>query len=120
MRVLLSHYFRPDDDKLVIDAGIVDWIEALDGFTAAAIDAACQAHIRDGKWRPTPAAIRQRCEQRASRTGAGDKLALSRDELQLLEGKVLPTARDWLTIPGLAERGRKTLEYWGEPVEDFA
>ena len=27
---------------------------------------------------------------------------------------ILPTARRCLTIPGLAEHGRKTLEFWGE------
>jgi hypothetical protein len=41
-------------------------------------------------------------------------MALSRSELALLEDTILPTARRWLTIPGLAEHGRKTLEYWGE------
>lgn len=44
----------------------------------------------------------------------GEKASLSRDALFLLEDKVLPCARRWLQIPGLAEHGRKTLEYWGE------
>lgn len=114
VKVLLSHYFRPDEDKSVIDAATVDWLEALEGFSAEAIDAACQAHIRTGKFRPTPAMIRERCEQRANKSGRGDKMALSRDELTLLEDKILPTARRWLTIPGLAEHGRQTLAYWGE------
>lgn len=44
----------------------------------------------------------------------GDKSTLTRDELELLETKILPTARRWLTIPSLAEHGRQTLDYWGE------
>ena len=44
----------------------------------------------------------------------GDKNMLTAAELALLETKILPTARRWLSIPGLAEHGRKTLEFWGE------
>ena len=112
--MLLSHYYLPDDDRAILDAAMVDWIEALDGFSAAQIDAACQRHIRDGRFRPSPARIRELCEQRAAKTGTGDKMALSRSELALLEDTILPTARRCLTIPGLAEHGRKTLEFWGE------
>jgi hypothetical protein len=48
------------------------------------------------------------------KTEAGHRGSLSSDELHLLETKVLPTARRWLEIPGLAHHGRQTLEYWGE------
>lgn len=47
----------------------------------------------------------------------GDRSKMSHDELGLLTEKVLPTAKRWLTIPGLAEHGRKTLEYWGEHID---
>ncbi len=46
----------------------------------------------------------------------GDRNDLSRDELDLLENKILPAARRWLFIPELAEHGRSTLTYWGEPL----
>ncbi len=44
----------------------------------------------------------------------GDRAGLSRDQLYILDTKVLPTARRWLSIPGLAHHGRKTHDYWGE------
>lgn len=45
----------------------------------------------------------------------GDRSGLSRDELDLLENQILPTAEKWLAeLPGLADHGRKTLAYWGE------
>lgn len=47
----------------------------------------------------------------------GDKNKLSHDELQLLETKILPTARRWLNIAGLEEHAMKTLRYWGESFE---
>jgi hypothetical protein len=110
----LSHYYLPDDDRAILDAAMVDWIEALDGFSAAQIDAACQRHIRDGRFRPSPARIRELCEQRAAKSRGGDKMELNRAELALLEDIILPGARRWLTIPGLAEHGRKTLAFWGD------
>lgn len=47
----------------------------------------------------------------------GDKLALSKDQLNLLENKVLPTARKWLGITDLAEHAVKTLTFWGETFD---
>lgn len=46
----------------------------------------------------------------------GDKLMLRADELDLLESQILPTARRWLSDPGLADHGRQTLMYWGEEI----
>lgn len=47
----------------------------------------------------------------------GQRNSLSRDELFTLEDVVLPTARRWVRdIPGLADHGKKTLDYWGEPI----
>lgn len=46
----------------------------------------------------------------------GDKNMLRADELDLLENHILPTARRWLTIPGLKDHGRQTLMYWGEEI----
>ena len=43
-----------------------------------------------------------------------DRSKLSRDQLFLLNDKILPTARKWLGIPGLKEHGEKTLAHWGE------
>ena len=47
----------------------------------------------------------------------GDKNSLTHDELVLLEGKILPTARRWVAMPGLAAHGMQTRTYWGEPFE---
>lgn len=44
----------------------------------------------------------------------GDRRALTFDERELLETKILPTARRWLKIPGLADHGKQTLRFWGE------
>lgn len=47
----------------------------------------------------------------------GDRNALTRDELDTLENRVLPTARSWLRdYPALAHHAKKTLAYWGEQV----
>ena len=49
----------------------------------------------------------------------GDKSRLKRDELTLLETKILPTARKWLrTFPNLAHHAVQTLTYWGEELVD--
>ena len=47
-------------------------------------------------------------------TKRGDRTSLSYDDRVTLETRVLPTAREWLKIPGLQDHGRQTLEYWGE------
>jgi hypothetical protein len=45
----------------------------------------------------------------------GDRRKLSHDQLALLDGKIIPTARKWLGT-SLDEHARKTLEFWGEKV----
>ncbi len=47
----------------------------------------------------------------------GDRNALSPDERFILEDKVLPTARRWLSMPGLDVHAMQTLDYWGETYE---
>jgi hypothetical protein len=44
----------------------------------------------------------------------GDRSSLTHDELELLEGNILPTARRWLKIPALRDHARQTLAHWGE------
>ena len=46
----------------------------------------------------------------------GDRNSLSMDDQVILETRVLPTARRWLDIPGLRDKGASTLAYWGESV----
>ena len=96
---------------------IVDWVRALSGYSQEQISAACDMHLRDQKsGRPKPADILGRISNGSSGggMGRGDKSKLSRDAIVLLESTVLPNARKWLSIPGLADQGRQTLEYWGE------
>jgi hypothetical protein len=47
------------------------------------------------------------------------RASLSFDEREILDTRVLPTARRWLRqYPNLAEHAAKTLTYWGEPLID--
>lgn len=65
---------------------------------------------------PTVYEINAASPKRAEDTSErGQRASLSSNDLHTLETKVLPTARRWLEIPSLAEHGRQTLEYWGEP-----
>ena len=48
-------------------------------------------------------------------TAQGSRVGLSFDQLDLLENKVLPTARKWVREgSAMADHGRQTLAYWGE------
>lgn len=47
----------------------------------------------------------------------GDRSRLSQDEAFILDTKVLPTARRWLSMPGLDRHAMQTLTYWGEAFE---
>ena len=116
IETLLSHYFQPDQAIEVTEAAMDDWLKALGGFSQPALEHACDSYLRDQpRRRPTPGDIRFRASSfRVTNSGEGKRDALSHDERELLEGKILPTARRWLSIPGLAEYGQKTLEYWGE------
>jgi len=122
VKTLLSHYFQPSEANDLRDAALKDWVSDLLPFSQQAIRNACDSYRRDQpRRRPTPGDIRQRCvaysDAREDRASDDPRLKLSHDELQLLEQKVLPTARRWvLEIPGLREHGEKTLAYWGEPV----
>ena len=49
----------------------------------------------------------------------GNRNALGRDELEILDTKVLPTARRWLReFPQMAEHAVSALQHWGEPLVD--
>jgi hypothetical protein len=49
----------------------------------------------------------------------GDRAELSGHELQILDEKVIPTARKWLRVyPNLAHHAAQTLAYWGEELID--
>lgn len=118
IKVLLSHYFQPDNPQDVQEAAIDDWIEALSPFSQPAIDNACRRYLHNQpRRRPTPGDIRAAAQafgKNTSEAKNGAKAELTRDDLHILETKMLPTARRWLSIPDLADHGRKTLEYWGE------
>lgn len=97
---------------------MMDWIKALSNFSQGQISAACDDYLRkETRSRPTPADIRgligARRESEKIQQG-GDKASLSMDERHLLETQILPTARKWLNVPGLAGHGKSTLAYWGE------
>ncbi len=47
----------------------------------------------------------------------GDRTTLTPDERNILENQVLPTARRWLSMPGLDVHAMQTLDYWGETYE---
>ena len=120
--VLLSHYFQPDNPVEVQQAALADWVSALAPFPQHVIERACERYLRNQpRRRPTPGDIRAICEARQetksdSAAPRGSRAALTYDQLDLLESKVLPTARKWLGIPGLEDFGRDTLAYWGEKI----
>jgi hypothetical protein len=124
VETLLAHYFTPELSKEAVEAAIDDWIKTLIHLSPDAIENACSGYLRDQpRRRPTPGDIRQRAESHAKARETNDqqerdpRLDLSHDELQLLEEKVLPTARRWVAeIPTLAIQGAKTLAHWGERV----
>ena len=98
---------------------MMDWIQALSGFSQDQISAACSQYLcQEPKRRPTPADIRlfvlEMRGSTESQSGRGDRNSLTRDEAQLLYEKILPSARRMLTVPGLREHGEGTLAYWGE------
>lgn len=47
---------------------------------------------------------------------SGDRMLLNFSDRELLETKVLPTARRWLGISGLRDHGEATLKFWGESI----
>jgi len=124
VETLLAHYFSPDLSQEVVEAAIEDWINALIHLPANAITEACSGYLCDQpRRRPTPGDIRHRAENYAKARQPHEererdpRLDLSHDELQLLEEKVLPTARRWVEeIPTLAIQGAKTMAHWGERV----
>jgi hypothetical protein len=49
----------------------------------------------------------------------GNREALTRDQLDALDTKVLPTARRWLReFPQMAHHAISTLNHWNEPLVD--
>lgn len=125
VRTLLSHYFQPDQPIEVQDAALEDWAEMLTPYSRQAIEYACTSYLRDQpRRRPTPGDIRVRAIGHRTAPSVpremGDRSALSYDELDLLENKILPTARRWCTdFPELREHGMQTLEFWGEQVPEL-
>ncbi|MCP4206696.1 MAG: hypothetical protein GY767_06580 [Shimia sp.] len=94
-----------------------DWVRFLAPFSKVSIDSAFDAHLRDSpKDRPTPGGIQQRARgfQTESVVADNPRERLTHDEKRFLSDRVLPTAKRWLTIPGLADHGKKTLEFWEE------
>lgn len=119
VKATLSHY--PEDwkqDSGVRDLAMDDWLDFLAPYSKKAIDLALSAHLRDQpRSKPTPGDIRARAaaHQTASATAQKNpRDGLTYDELQLLNEKVLPTAKRWLQIPGLRDYAESTLRYWGE------
>lgn len=47
-----------------------------------------------------------------------DRRSLSPQELEILDGQIIPAARRWLSNPILARHGAETLAFWGEPLID--
>ena len=123
VRAILSGFWG-DEDKQVQAVEVGSWVASLSGYTVAEVQRGWDAYQRRGP--------RSRSSGRLTRPGAvdiirhmtdgtvsadrGDKAKLSFDERELLETKVLPTARRWLSIPGLSEHGAQTLAFWGEEV----
>lgn len=48
----------------------------------------------------------------------GNRVTLTANELDLLETKILPTARRWLGVYSLRQHGIQTLRHWGEEAPE--
>lgn len=118
IKTLLSHYPGPSVAPEVEREAMKDWLRMLAGFSQQDIEHGCAAWLRhQPRRRPTPGDIRAMAAEHGKAKkpeGRGDRSTLSRDELEILETRTIPLAREWLKIPGLAEHGRAFLDYWGE------
>jgi len=82
VKVLLSHFWRPDDPVEVEEALLRDWVECLKDFTTDEINTACRAYlarperseagraIRPGPWIIVRMIERQRAHDQAIRRKA--------------------------------------------------
>ena len=95
------------------------------GFVAAFVDRALDAMEFQMTYRswPTKGELAKVCEGLSPRVAAvaaggmdrGDRTQLTMDERQLLETRVLPTARRWVSgMPGISDHAKNTLAFWGE------
>lgn len=104
-----------------------DWVAGLSRFSREAITYACATYRAQERGRVpelSDIAARARAfeKERAGpvprplgvKPGCGDRSKLSFDERRILEDEVLPRARSWLDVPGLADQGRRTLLFWVE------
>lgn len=121
VQATLSHYPQNwSDPEEVKEMALDDWIDALGEFSQRSIEAALSQHMRNSRLRPTPGEI-VKAAREAERDGTakfGDRSELTRDELVLLETKVLPTARRWVAenapSHALHQHGKNTLMHWRE------
>ena len=126
IETLLSHYFQPDNPVEGFEGALTDWADVLGHYSQAAIEHACGFWLRNQpRNRPTPAGISQIARDYTSNAnagtsqqrGQGDRSTLSPDDLQTLDERVLPKAREWLHISALRDHATKTLDHWGETYE---
>ena len=107
---------------------MVDWVQSLNGYAQTRIEESCSHYLRSQpNKRPVPADIIRRIKSqntsapKADKAALGDRSTLDEREIDLLENKVLPTARRWLTEyadnESMVGAARKTLAYWGEMVD---
>lgn len=118
----LSHY--PSDWKMTDEARAVamdDWLAFLAPLSRKSIENAVAAYMRDEpRVRPTPGDIRAKARQFQgnSATVDGDRSALDMNSRFILENRVLPGARRWISDypPGspLYRHAEQTLNYWKE------
>lgn len=60
---LLSHFWTADEDTLIREAQISDWIDALSKFSVSVVHAAAAEYLRTQQKRPTVAAIYALCRE---------------------------------------------------------
>jgi hypothetical protein len=61
VRILLSHFYIPDQDAHILDEGCADWIEVLEPFSQKNIELARKRWIGRMTRRPSPAEIKKMC-----------------------------------------------------------
>lgn len=58
---LLGHFYEPDHDPSVFAMMVVDWVDALGGYSQDVVTRACRSYLVESNRRPTIADIAERC-----------------------------------------------------------
>jgi hypothetical protein len=118
-----------NSDAMALEVGLIEAAFTMHGATDAMVDQTFTRikHTSQSRAWPTVFQVSEAFKQvRRDALGEvdvaskrGDRSKLSREDLNTLDMKVLPTARRWLReFPAMRQHAISTLEYWKEPLKD--